>query len=416
MGHAKLANQDHSKEWPDYLRKVQSKLFKTHEKYDEPVIINMQTNRAAGELKNLVTTVPISEIIDNYDEQFAELQLSLNAHLYRANYEVQKNSIREALKEHYGNKKSWELGSWVYYPWSRQLVHVLAKDDFEKLRTIRNRDLITSKEQKILQDFNVACMGMSVGSASALALTISGISEKIKLADGAVISGSNLNRILTGVTSVGLEKSLVIARKLYEMNPYIRVHTHGKVTKNNISELFDKPWKINVVVDEIDDLESKIRVRIEAKRRGIPVVMATELADTVMLDVERFDLEPTRPLFHGLIPGIEALIDKTELNHREWMRHAVQIIGPKNMPMTMQKSLLKIGSTIVTHPQLGSTVMMTGGVLTYAIKQMALGKPMPSARSVIALEKILVSDYRKLSYTLAHRRHTRVIKKAIESI
>jgi hypothetical protein len=144
--------------------------------------------------------------------------------------------------------------------------------------------------------------------------------------------------------------------------------------------------------------------------------MATELADSVMLDVERYDTEPNRPLFHGQIPGIEKIIDKPDMGHREWMKYAARIIGTKNMPLNMQQSLLKIGSSIVTHPQLGSTVMMTGGVTTYAIKQIALGKSMPSGRTNISLEKILVPDYRKVSHRWRHRQHTGVINKALDSM
>src|SRR5207302_821154 len=106
------------------------------------------------------------------------------------------------------------------------------------------------EEQKQLYDFPVACAGMSVGSASALSLVLSGASRQLKVADGAVISGSNLNRILTGVDSVGLEKSLAVTQMAYEMNPFIQIHRHGKVTVNSIEALFDKPWKIKAVIDE----------------------------------------------------------------------------------------------------------------------------------------------------------------------
>src|SRR4051812_28734150 len=204
MGHAKLTSSDHSSEWPDFLRKISSTdKIKVGE---APLIIRMDDKNAEARLKELLAKNHVRSIIDTYDEQFAELQLSLNAHLYRANEDIQRNSIKEKLKEHYGSKKSWQLGAWVYYPWSQELVHILSEDDFTNLRTIRNRDLITKDEQAALYDYPVACVGMSVGSASALSLVLSGISKQLKVADGAVISGSNLNRILTGVSSVGQEK------------------------------------------------------------------------------------------------------------------------------------------------------------------------------------------------------------------
>ena len=42
----------------------------------------------------------------------------------------------------------------------------------------------------------------------------------------------------------------------------------------------------------------KFAVREHARARRLPVLMAT--SDRGMFDIERFDLEPDRPLFHGL--------------------------------------------------------------------------------------------------------------------
>jgi molybdopterin/thiamine biosynthesis adenylyltransferase len=414
MGHAKLTNKDHRSEWPDFLRKKVKNSDATSTT-DCPEVVIMSSPNAVSKLNELVKRSSILSIVDTYDEQFAELQLSLNAHLYRANEKVQKHSIEEALEEHYGSSESWRLGAWIYYPWKNQLNHILAPNDFNKLRTIRNRDLITKDEQQILQDFSVLCAGMSVGSASALSLVLSGISRNIIIADGAVISGSNLNRILAGVSDIGMEKSLVIARMMYEMNPYLNVHRHDKIIAGSMSKLFEQPWQTSAVIDEVDDLEVKIRLRLEARKRKLPVFMATELADSVMLDVERFDLEPERPIFHDLIPGIEEVLDRKDLNHREWMKYAARIIGTKNMPIDMQKSLMKIGSTIVTHPQLGSTVMMTGGVTTFAVKQVALGKSMPSGRFNISLNDI-VPENKKMRNRRRHKKHTKVINKALDSM
>jgi hypothetical protein len=416
MGHKKLVKTDTSSNYPDFLKSVKQNSKNIDTNAEHPQVIKMSTVSSKNNLQKIIKDHSSLNLIDNYAEQYAELLLSKNAHLYRANYNVQTKSISKLLDEHYANKPSWQLGSWVYYPWNNQLIHILAQDDFEALRTIRNRDLITASEQSKLYDFNAAAFGMSVGSAGALALAISGISRKIKLIDGAVISGSNLNRILTGVSSVGKSKSLVIGQQIYEMNPYSKLKYFNKADKNNMKLVFDTDWPTHVAIDEIDDIEMKVRIRYEARKRKIPVVMATELGDTVMLDVERFDHEPSRPLFHGAVPNIEKLLDTPLENYREWTKHAVRIIDPVNMSIKMQESLLKIGSNIVTHPQLGSTVMITGGVLAFAIKNIALGNPLKSGRYIISLEKTLLSDHRTRSYRKAHKKHTKIINHAINSM
>ncbi len=415
MGHKKLSLRNPSDTYPTFLKK-QAKAFVDDDKSERPVLIDMSASSASKQLETIVKKNPTAQIVDNYDEQYAELLLSKNAHLYRANYEVQVASIEKLLHEHYDNKEPWRLGTWVYFPWKNQLVHILAQKDFEDLRTIRNRDLILADEQKKLFDFDAVSFGMSVGSAGALALGITGISRRLKLVDGAVISGSNLNRILTGVTSVGKSKALVIGRQIYEMNPYSDIRYFNKVGSDNIGEILDAPWKAKIAIDEIDDLEMKVRIRIEARKRKIPVIMATELGDTVMLDVERFDQEPNRPLFHNMIPGIEKLAEGNIENYREWTKHAVNIIDPHNMTIKMQESLLKIGTTIVTHPQLGSTVMMTGGVIAFAAKNIALGNPLKSGRYVMSLEREMLSDHQTRHYRKAHKKHTKVIKSAVGSM
>lgn len=416
MGHGKLVLTDPSATYPAFLKSAGLKSADTLTHALAPILFFPQDATSHKQMEKLARDVPDLEIIDNYAEQYAELMLSRHAHLYRAKYEVQVASIRDLLEEHYGKTPGWQMGSWVYFPWKRQLVHVLAQTDFEALRTIRNRDLITEEEQQKLFDFKVACFGMSVGSAGALGLAISGISRQIKLVDGAVISGSNLNRILTGVSSVGKSKATVIGQQIYEMNPYSQVEYVDKVAAANIANIFDSPWPLDMAIDEIDDIEMKVRIRHEARLRKIPVLMASELGDTIILDVERFDLEPERPLFHNAVPGIEKLLDTPIENYREWTKHATSILDPSNMSIKMQKSLLKIGTTIVTHPQLGSTVMMTGGVLAFAAKSIATGQPLKSGRYIISLEKQLLTDHQTRQYKRDHKKHTKVLKKAVNSM
>jgi hypothetical protein len=197
------------------------------------------------------------------------------------------------------------------------------------------------------------------------------------------------------------------------MNPYSRVSYFEKANKENIDEILSD---IDIAVDEIDDIEMKIRIRLEARRRKIPVVMATELGDTIMLDIERFDREPNRDLFHGLIPDIEKIAENPPENHREWTKYAVNIIDPTNMPLKMQHSLLKIGTAIVTHPQLGSTVMATGGALAFAIKNIALDNPIKSGRYVVSFEKELLADHKTRRYRRHHKKHTKVIHRAVSSM
>jgi hypothetical protein len=416
MGRAKLVEIDRSQEYPKVLVNI-AKDINSYQELWLPSLVSMGRANSEKQLDALLAKVSVREICDVYDEQLAELFLSENAQLYRAPKEVQQASIASHLEDHYAGKPSWQLGTWVFYPWSGQLVHLLDQARFEALRTIRNKELISHDEQEIYAGIRVGCAGMSVGSGGAVALILQGASRQIKLADGAVISGSNLNRIRTGISSVGLEKSLVIARQLYEMNPYITVDRLGKpVTADSITAFFDEPWPLDVIIDEIDDLEIKIRLRVEARKRRIPVIMATDLGDDVMLDIERYDLDPSLPLFHGLAGDIETVLDRKDMTQRQWLKYATQIIGTKNVPIRMQKSLLLVGTKLPTQPQLGGTALMAGSVLAYAVRQLALKQPLKSGRRSISLDKILLEGANGLRAKLQHRAHSKALDQAMGSV
>lgn len=416
MGRAKLTTTDYAQRWPRSLRAAAKQAALTGAEY-EPVVIRMGFKAAARQLEEVTGSAPITLVKDNYDEQLAELLLSRNAQLYRASPAIQQESISSFLASHYGSTEPWQMGSWVYYPWSGYLVHLLEEELFTESRTIRNKNLITAPEQATYADFRVGCLGMSVGSSAAVALILQGGSRHITIADHAVLSGSNLNRIRTGVSSVGDEKATVIARQLYEMDPYITVTKWTEqVAQATLERFFTQPQPLQCVVDEIDDLEVKVRLRVEARRRGIPVLMATDLGDNVMLDIERFDLNPTLPLFHGLAGDIEAVLSKKDMTQRHWLKYANMIIGNKNVPLRLQQSLLQIGQTLPTQPQLGGTAQMAGGVIAYAVRMLALGQPLKSGRTNISLDHHLLQGHRSIRNQMQHRRHTRILKKALDSM
>ena len=415
MGQARLTAAGSRDDWPASLRRVAASAQQEVTSW-QPIIIDMAATDAAAQLDALVTEHDIREVIDNYDEQYAELIVSRQPHLYQASLEVKRASLKDYIEAHYAGRPSWQLGAWVYYPWTGRLVHVLDKALFIEARTIRNKDLITADEQATYGDFAVGCAGMSVGSNVALSLALTGGSQRLKIADGAVISGSNLNRIVATVAEVGQSKSLVVARHLAEMNPYMVVERFAdNLSEQTVEEFFTSPGPLQAVVDEIDDLKTKILLRVEAKRRRIPVIMATDLGDDVLLDVERFDLDPVLPLFHGLVTNPEDLLTR-EVSKREWLKYATSIVDAKNASLRMQQSLLKIGTKLVTQPQLGSTALMSGVVAAYAVRQIALGNQLKSGRTLISLDAQLRPDLTTLSHRREHRRHTRQLEQSLEAM
>ena len=127
-----------------------------------------------------------------------------------------------------------------------------------------------------------------------------GIGGELRLADFDALDLSNLNRVSGGLADVGISKVVLAAREVAELDPYIRVAAFADgVTDATIGAFADGA---DVLVDECDGLEMKVRLRERARANGVPVVMAT--SHRGMLDVERFDLEPGRPPFHGLLGDV----------------------------------------------------------------------------------------------------------------
>jgi molybdopterin/thiamine biosynthesis adenylyltransferase len=414
MAQGKLTNLDHGQEWPLFLQDARRKANLESNESWRPTVIDMSRPGAIAELEQLVGNESIARVVDNYDEQYAELIVSRQPGLYQSSYEEKVRILEGELIRHHADSHAWQKGSWVWYPWNGQLVHLIARELFLELRSIRNRNLITAEEQQRLENFNVGCVGMSVGSNAALAIAIGGTSQRLKIADGAAISGSNLNRVLAVASDVGLSKSLIAARKLYEMNPYISIERFGvDITLENITQFFEKPWPVHVVVDEVDNLKVKLQLRVEARKRRLPVIMATDLGDDVMLDVERFDLHPNLPFFHGLVDDIEDLLVK-DFDSKEWLRRATAIIGSKNVPLRMQQSIMQIGRELSTQPQLGGTAIMAGAVVAYAVRKIALNEPLKSGRTIISLDEYLLEGHSSAEYQALHRESSEKLERIFD--
>ena len=164
-------------------------------------------------------------------------------------------------------------------------MHVLPREEFRLVRTDRNRGKIERPQQRSLLGRRIGVIGLSVGNSAAVTFALEGIGGRFKLADFDEFGLSNLNRLRAGVHHLGVNKAVLSARQMFEIDPYldIEIFTDG-LTRQNLDEFTDG---LDLVVEECDTPYAKIAAREAARRRGIPVVM--DCNDRGMLDVERFD-------------------------------------------------------------------------------------------------------------------------------
>jgi molybdopterin/thiamine biosynthesis adenylyltransferase len=275
---------------------------------------------------------------------------------------------------------------YVYFPWRRAVVHMLGPRGFSTLRLDRNRHRITRDEQERLGRQRVGVVGLSAGHAAAVTLALEGLCGELRLADLDEVEVSNLNRLPASVIDVGTNKAVVAARRVAELDPYLPVHalTTG-VDRDNLDEFIAG---LDVVVEECDDLGMKLLVREAARRQRVAVVMET--SDRGMLDVERYDLEPGRAPFHGLLGDVDADA-LNSLSIAEKVPYVLAIVDAPQGSARGAASLAEIGRTVSTWPQLGSEVTLGGAIVASAVRRLGLGEDVHSGRTRVDLDTVLSS-------------------------
>ncbi|OKI20379.1 hypothetical protein A6A07_37125 [Streptomyces sp. CB03911] len=271
------------------------------------------------------------------------------------------------------------------------MVRVLPETEFRLVRTDRNRDKISREAQQHLLSRRIGVIGLSVGAGAALTCAMEGVGGSFRLADFDRLSLSNLNRLRAGVHEIGLEKTVICARRMYELDPYLDVSVHRDgVTEESIEEFFapgeDGQYAMDLLVEECDTPWVKAAAREHARRLRVPVLM--DANDRGLLDVERFDLEPERPLFHGRAGTVTA-DDVRAMDRTEQMRFLLQVVDQEQLSPAMTDALTRIGTSLSSWPQLASGVMLGSALVTDTARRILLGEAVPSGRSYVDLEALI---------------------------
>ena len=110
-----------------------------------------------------------------------------------------------------------------------------------------------------------------VGSFAAEALARGGVGH-ITLVDGDTVSITNINRQLIALHStVGKEKTAVMAERIADISPETEVETYPVVYGAENRDLLDFST-YDYVIDAIDTVTSKLILIEEAKKAGVPVI------------------------------------------------------------------------------------------------------------------------------------------------
>ena len=170
--------------------------------------------------------------------------------------------------------------------------------------TERTELLLGEEKLEILRNAHVLVVGLGgVGAYAAEMIARAGVG-RMTIADADVVGESNINRQLLALTStVGRNKSEVMAERLRDINPRIELTVITEYIRDEKTyELLDAA-RYDYVVDCIDTLSPKVNLIAAALERGLPVVSsmgAGAKTDPTIIEVKDIGKSHHCPLAHML--------------------------------------------------------------------------------------------------------------------
>jgi molybdopterin/thiamine biosynthesis adenylyltransferase len=351
----------------------------------KPLFFRLTIAAEKRSFEDLINSDSTIQVHDSIEGQLTELIKCINP-----SRRIAPDEYPALIEKHLNNRNIHEYGVWIYFPWSKKVLHVLDEEEFIEVRTNRNRYKITRQEQELLRTKKIGIVGLSIGHSIALTIATERICGELRIADFDTAELSNLNRIRTGIQNLGLKKTVIAAREISELDPFLKVKIFSDgLHKDNMDEFFTGDSRIDLFIEVCDGLDIKIESRFKARELKIPVVMDTN--DRGMLDVERFDLEPERPVLHGLVGDINPE-DLGSLTNEEKIPIVLQMASAKNVSIRGKASMVEVGQSISTWPQIASSVVLGGAVTTDVSRRLLLGQFKSSGRYYVDIDSIISDD------------------------
>jgi tRNA A37 threonylcarbamoyladenosine dehydratase len=136
----------------------------------------------------------------------------------------------------------------------------------------RTRQLLGNDAMERIQKAKVGIFGLgAVGSFALEAIARSGVGH-LCLVDFDRVDPTNINRQLLALHStVGREKALLAEGRVTDINPACRIDVHSSfINAESLDDLLEED--MDIVVDAIDGLNSKVNLLVRAREMNLTVV------------------------------------------------------------------------------------------------------------------------------------------------
>ncbi|MBR4037752.1 MAG: tRNA threonylcarbamoyladenosine dehydratase [Tidjanibacter sp.] len=170
--------------------------------------------------------------------------------------------------------------------------------------TERTELLLGDEKLNILRNAHVLVVGLGgVGAYAAEMIARAGVGH-MTIADADTVGESNIIRQLLALNStIGREKSAVMAERLRDINPQIELNVVCDYIRDEKTYTLLDAARYDYVVDCIDTLSPKVNLIAAALERGIPVVSsmgAGAKTDPTLIEVKDIGKSHHCPLAHML--------------------------------------------------------------------------------------------------------------------
>jgi len=341
-----------------------------------------------------------------FDEMLMELMLVKNPE-YKKQPEQLTQRFDDCKAAYLNGYDAEYAGSWVLYQ-NGNLLHMLLPTDHYELRTSRNIGLLTEEEQAIFSKKRVSVGGLSVGGLCASTLAMEGVNSFF-LTDFDKLATSNLNRISSSLSHIGVEKTNIVAEKIWDIDPFATVDLDDQgFSKDKLERMFNPEKMPDIVIDAMDSMEAKIEVRQACRQFGIPLVWMVDMGDgVVQIGTERYDLDPNYPAFHGCLESKEKELGR-KLNYVE---SCFSIFNNERLPHRMAESFFRAcnneGAGI---SQLAGTVSIAAGAISKVVRKVLLGQQV-NPEFFVDIDRLADPDYIE-----NHRKDQLKIEKLMSSL